>query len=149
MYGEYGKPSGRNADQTGLSSVIKKIQEDDLPQNIPDKKAVGMILGTMKSDKTVPYKYESNIPNMNGYKTSYCTWHDKMDKALTIPVEKWEDHHFLMKRGKATPRKKGIAVNTNPGGEDTFRLSFRYEGIRDKQFLNFNEQENTMDRKMT
>ena len=34
--------------------------------------------------QTVPYKFESNIPNINGYDTYYYAWHDVMDEALTF-----------------------------------------------------------------
>lgn len=100
MYGEYSKPNGRNADQIRLSKCDQKIQEDDLPQNIPDKNGWNDI-GDYEIGQTVPYKYESNIPNMNGYKTYYYAWHDKMDKALTFQPESVKIT-IPMKRGKAT-----------------------------------------------
>ena len=34
--------------------------------------------------QTVPYKYESRVPNINGYDTYYYAWHDCMDEALTF-----------------------------------------------------------------
>ena len=51
---------------------------------------------------TVPYKYESNIPNMNGYKNYYYAWHDKMDKALTFKPESVKIT-ISDEKGKATP----------------------------------------------
>ncbi len=45
-------------------------------------------MGTTSEDfeigQTVPYKFESNIPNINGYDTYYYAWHDVMDEALTF-----------------------------------------------------------------
>ena len=34
-------------------------------------KTAGIDIGDYEIGQTVPYKYESNIPNMNGYKTYY------------------------------------------------------------------------------
>ncbi len=34
--------------------------------------------------QTVPYKYTSTIPDINGFGTYYYAWHDKMDNALTF-----------------------------------------------------------------
>lgn len=63
-------------------SVVKKIQEDD------HKDIVGNDgwndIGDYEIGQTVPYKFESNVPNMNGYHTYYFAWHDVMDDALTF-----------------------------------------------------------------
>lgn len=63
-------------------SVIKKIQEDD------NKDTIGNDgwndIADFEIGQTVPYKFESNVPNMNGYDTYYYAWHDKMDEALTF-----------------------------------------------------------------
>ena len=40
-------------------------------------------IGDYEIGQTAPYKFESTIPNMNGYDTYYYAWHDKMDEALT------------------------------------------------------------------
>lgn len=63
-------------------TVIKKIQEDD------NRDAVGSNgwndIGDFEIGQDVPYKYESTIPNINGYNTYYFAWHDIMDEALTL-----------------------------------------------------------------
>ena len=63
-------------------SVIKKIQEDD------NKNKVGNSgwndVADYEIGQTIPYKYESNMPNANGYDTYYYAWHDKMESALTF-----------------------------------------------------------------
>lgn len=63
-------------------SIIKKIQEDD------DRESIGSDgwndIGDFEIGQTVPYKYETNVPNMSGYDTYYFAFHDKMDKALTF-----------------------------------------------------------------
>lgn len=62
--------------------IIKKIQEDD------NRNTIGMSgwndIADFEIGQTVPYKYETNVPNMSGYHTYYFAFHDKMDKALTF-----------------------------------------------------------------
>ena len=67
-------------------TVIKKIDEDDKQEHIKDQDGWNDI-GDYEIGQTVPFKYESNIPNMNGYKTYYYAWHDQMDPALTFQKE--------------------------------------------------------------
>jgi len=63
-------------------SVTKKIQEDDHQENIGN---VGWNdIADYEIGQTVPYKFESDVPNMNGYDTYYYAWHDVMDNALTF-----------------------------------------------------------------
>ena len=143
-------PTAEMQIKSDYPSVIKKIQEDDLPQNIPDKNGWNDI-GDYESGQTVPYKYESNIPNMNGYKTYYYAWHDKMDKALTFQPESVKIT-ISDEKGKSYTLKKGeFTVNTNPGGEDTFQVVVQdIKAIVDRQFPNFNaKQENTYGQKVT
>lgn len=63
-------------------SVTKKIQEDD------DQDMVGNDgwndIADYEIGQTVPFKFESDVPNMNGYSTYYYAWHDVMDEALTF-----------------------------------------------------------------
>lgn len=61
-------------------TVIKKIQEDDNHVGWND-------IGDYEIGQTVPYKFTSNVPNMNGYDTYYYAWHDVMDEALTFKKE--------------------------------------------------------------
>lgn len=63
-------------------SVIKKIQEDDHQDEIGNNGWND--IGDYEIGQTVPYKFESNVPNMNGYDTYYYAWHDVMDDALTF-----------------------------------------------------------------
>lgn len=62
--------------------VTKKIREDD------DQDKVGNQgwndLADFEIGQTVPYRYESNMPDVNGYNTYYYAWHDVMSEALTF-----------------------------------------------------------------
>ena len=71
--------------------VEKKIQEDDPSQQITDPDGWNDI-ADYEIGQTVPYKYTSNIPNMNGYDTYYYAWHDKMDPSLTFHPQTVQIH---------------------------------------------------------
>ncbi len=66
-------------------TVIEKIQEDD------NKAAVGNEgwndIADYEIGQDVPFRFESKIPNMNGYAGYYWAWHDNMDEALTLQNE--------------------------------------------------------------
>ena len=57
--------------------IVKKIQEDD--QNVGWND-----IGDYEIGQRVPYKYETKVPNINGYAKYYFAFHDKMDEALTF-----------------------------------------------------------------
>lgn len=69
-------------------SIIKKIQEDD------NKGTVGTEgwndVADYEIGQTVPYKYESTIPNLYGYDTYYYAMQDKMSDSLTFHNDKKE-----------------------------------------------------------
>lgn len=69
-------------------SIIKKIQEDD------NKGTVGNEgwndVADYEIGQTVPYKYESTIPNLYGYDTYYYAMQDKMSDSLTFHNNKSE-----------------------------------------------------------
>lgn len=58
-------------------TVTKKINEDD--NNIGWNDIADFEIG-----QTVPYKFTSMAPNMNGYSTYYMAFHDRMDECLTF-----------------------------------------------------------------
>lgn len=63
-------------------SVTKKIQEDDNQEIIGN--GGWNDIADYEIGQTVPYKFESDVPNMNGYESYYYAWHDVMDDALTF-----------------------------------------------------------------
>lgn len=69
-------------------SIIKKIQEDD------NKGTVGNEgwndVADYEIGQTVPFKYESTIPNLYGYDTYYYAMQDKMSDSLTFHNNKSE-----------------------------------------------------------
>lgn len=60
--------------------VTKKIDEDDNGTGWND-------VADYEIGQTVPYKYNTTVPDMNGYHIYYLSFHDKMDEALTFNQE--------------------------------------------------------------
>lgn len=64
--------------------IQKQIREDDLRGSIGNNKDGWNDVADYEIGQTVPYRYLSYVPNMNGYQTYYFAMHDRMDKALTF-----------------------------------------------------------------
>lgn len=114
--------------------VEKKIQEDDKRDEIGTDGWND--IADYEIGQTVPYRYTSVIPNMNGYDTYYFAWHDVMDKALTFRPdtvkilirETKENKEYILK-------KEEFKVQENPGNEETFRVEIRdLKAIVDREF---------------
>lgn len=125
-------------------SVIKKIDEDDNDIRWND-------IGDYEIGQTVPYKYETHVPDMNGYHTYYFAFHDKMDEALTfhkdsvqITIEGANSKSYTLKNPE---------FNVIEGGEgETFKVEISdLKAIVDREFpegLN-NNNENTYGQAIT
>ena len=112
-------------------SVIKKIQEDDNNTGWND-------IGDYEIGQTVPYKFESNVPNMNGYHKYYYAWHDRMDEALTFK----KDTVSIVIEGKNksyTLNPGEFNIVENPGNGETFKVEITdLKAIVDREFNNKN-----------
>ncbi|MCU0077962.1 isopeptide-forming domain-containing fimbrial protein [Extibacter muris] len=64
--------------------IQKQIREDDLRASIGNNKDGWNDVGDYEIGQTVPYRYLTYAPNINGYQTYYFAMHDRMDKALTF-----------------------------------------------------------------
>lgn len=69
-------------------SIIKKIQEDDNRGTVGNEGWNDV--ADYEIGQTVPYKYESTIPNLYGYDTYYYAMQDKMSDSLTFHNNKSE-----------------------------------------------------------
>ena len=99
-----------------------------------------MILGTMTIGQTVPFKYESNIPNMNGYKTYYYASHDQMDPALTFQKDSVKITISDAKGKKYTLKQGEFEVRVPSSKGETFEVAVKdIKQIVDREFPNFNE----------
>lgn len=119
-------------------SVIKKIQEDD------NKTSIGNDgwndIGDYEIGQTVPYKFESNVPNMNGYHTYYYAWHDIMDEALTFNKSS-VGIKITDSTGKTyTLQNSEFNIVENPGNGETFKVEITdLKKIVDREFNKKND----------
>ncbi|MBQ8802055.1 MAG: isopeptide-forming domain-containing fimbrial protein [Tyzzerella sp.] len=128
-------------------TVTKKIQEDDGTIGWND-------IADFEIGQTVPYKYESTLPDMNGYDTYYYAWHDIMDEALTLQ----EDSARIMISGTVDGQEKiyqlseeEFSLVTAPENGVTFQIQISdIKKIVDREFPQFNNlSENVYGQKVT
>lgn len=124
--------------KSDFPTVIKKIQEDDNKPSIGDDGWND--IGDYEIGQTVPYKFESNIPNMNGYSSYYYAWHDKMDEALTFNKDS-VGIKISDETGKTyTLQSNEFKVIENPGNGETFKVEVKdIKAIVDREFNRKNE----------
>ena len=120
--------------------VIKKIQEDDNRDGIGNEGWND--IGDFETGQTVPYKFESNISNMNGYDTYYYAWRDRMDKALTFKKETVAIDIIGNLNGQEktyTLEDDEFVVNEYTNEGDTFKVEIDdIKAIVDREFNNMN-----------
>jgi fimbrial isopeptide formation D2 family protein/LPXTG-motif cell wall-anchored protein len=107
-------------------SITKKINEDDNSVGWND-------VADFEIGQTVPYKYESAAPNMNGYDTYYFAMHDRMDEALTFDATS-----VSVKIGDVTLKEGEFSVIEEESGVEGYN-GFRIEiedlkGLIDKYY---------------
>lgn len=119
-------------------SVGKKIQEDDNRNTIGEGGWNDM--ADFEIGQTVPYKFISNVPDMNGYGTYYYAWHDRMDAALTFKPETVSISIHNGDMGDSyTLKKTEYAVITEPDNGETFKIEITdLKSIVDREFDNMN-----------
>ena len=112
-------------------SITKKILEDDHKEEIG---ADGWNdIADYEIGQTVPYRYDTAVPDMNGYHTYYFAFHDKMDKALTFDPDTVK---IQIMDGKKTydvdPSEYNILENV---GGTTFKIEIEdLKKIVDREF---------------
>ena len=128
--------------------ITKKIQEDD-NRNVIGNQGWNDI-GDYEIGQTVPYKFESNIPNINGYHTYKYVWHDIMDKALTFNKDSVE---ITIKDSNKTYTLKSneFKVITENINNETFNVVIDdIKSIVDREFNNIdNQKHNTYGQTVT
>ena len=126
--------------------ITKKIQEDDNKDSI--KNDGWNDIGDYEIGQTVPYKFVSTVPDMNGYSSYYYGWHDKMDKALTFRADKSKiEISIKSKEGKSYKLKDSeyvLTENPQDNSGDTFKVEIMdIKKIVDREFNKINNnQEN-------
>ena len=129
-------PSAEVQVKSDYPSVIKKIQEDDDRNAIQNDGWNDM--ADFEIGQTVPYKFTSNVPDMNGYHTYYYAWHDRMDEELTFNKNSVSIDIIGNNGGKTyTLQQNEFNVIENPGNNTTFKVEIvDLKAIVDREFNN-------------
>ena len=126
--------------KSDFPSIIKKILEDDNKDQIGNEGWND--IGDYEIGQTIPYKFESNISNMNGYDTYYYAWRDVMDEALTFKKETVAIDIIGQVNGQEktyTFQPNEFVTTENPGDGDTFNVEVQdIKAIVDREFNNKN-----------
>lgn len=147
-------PSASFQIKSDYPSIIKKIQEDDRREEIGQNGWND--IGDYAIGQTVPYQFQSVIPNINGYSSYYYAWHDVMDHALTlqkgsikITIEQQEGENIPEKTYQLKTNE--FELFENPGNGDTFQVVISdIKEIVDREFKNQNlSNENVYGQKVT
>ena len=80
--------------------IQKQIREDDTRASVGKDHDGWNDVADFEIGQTVPYRYLTYVPNMNGYNTYYFSMHDRMDSALTFNPDS-----VVVKVGKFTLEK--------------------------------------------
>lgn len=114
-------------------SIVKKIQEDDNIDVVGDDGWND--IGDYEIGQTVPFKFVSNVPDMNGYRTYYYAWHDKMDEALTFNKDSVEIV-ISNREGKSyTLQNNEFVITENLESGETFKVEIAdLKQIVDREF---------------
>lgn len=135
-------PTASVSVKSDYPKVEKKIQEDDSSQQIMDPDGWNDI-ADYEIGQTVPYKYTSNIPNMNGYDTYYYAWHDKMDPSLTFHPQTVQIRITGELNGKTktyTLKESEFQVEEKATEGETFRVVVKdIKAIVDREFDQMND----------
>lgn len=112
--------------KSDFPSVTKKINEDDNNTGWND-------IADYEIGQTVPYRYTSVVPNMNGYHTYYFAFHDRMDEALTFQKDTVQ---IQISSGDKTYTLKNSEFNIIEGQDgDTFKVEITdLKAIVDREF---------------
>ena len=123
-------------------SIIKKIHEDDNGVGWND-------IADVEIGQTIPYSYDTRVPNINGYHDYYFAFHDKMHEALTFHP----DSVFVSIEGDSktyTLQASEYQILEN-NAEDTFKIEIQdLKAIVDREFNQMNDDhENVYGQKIT
>lgn len=132
-------PSATVQIKSDYPTIVKKIQEDDKIDTVGNEGWND--IADYEIGQTIPYKYESTIPDMNGYHAYYYAWHDSMDEELTFHDDK-DEISIVISKGKKDYKVKDseyevITTGTSLDTGDTFKLEIKdIKKIIDREFNN-------------
>lgn len=94
---------------SSIPTISKKVQEDDNNIGWND-------IGDYNIGQTIPFKYETKVPNMDGYDTYKFVFHDKADSAITL-----DKNSIKVTIGGKTVDASKYSTNATDG--DTFDIT--------------------------
>lgn len=95
---------------SSIPTISKKVQEDDNNIGWND-------IGDYNIGQTIPFKYETKVPNMDGYDTYKFAFHDKADSTITL-----DKNSIKVTIGGKTVDTSKYSTNATDG--DTFDITF-------------------------
>lgn len=123
-------------------SIIKKINEDDNGVGWND-------IGDYEIGQTIPYNFDTRVPNINGYHDYYFAFHDKMHEALTFNPDSVAVTITGDSKSYTLQSDEYQVLENN--GEDTFKIEIQdLKAIVDREFNQMNDDhENVYGQKIT
>lgn len=121
-------------------TIVEKIQEDDNQEKIGQDGWNDM--ADFEIGQHVPLRYQSSVPNINGYHTYYYAWHTDMNEALTLQPDSIQISIQGEKQGEEItyqlkPEEYRIITDTS---DATFVIEITdLKQIIDREFPNQNE----------
>ena len=109
-------------------SIIKKIEEDDLNIGWND-------IGDYEIGQSIPYKYETNIPDIKAYNTYKMIFHDIMDEALTFDSDSVQIQISDSEKTYTVPSNQYSIVENTDNESFIVQIS-DMKSIIDQQFSN-------------
>lgn len=109
-------------------SIIKKIEEDDLNIGWND-------IGDYEIGQSIPYKYETYIPDIKAYNTYKMIFHDIMDEALTFDSDSVQIQISDSEKTYTVPSNQYTIVENTDNESFIVQIS-DIKSIIDQQFSN-------------
>lgn len=109
-------------------SIIKKIEEDDLNIGWND-------IGDYEIGQSIPYKYETYIPDIKAYNTYKMIFHDIMDEALTFDSDSVQIQISDFEKTYTVPSNQYSIVENTDNESFIVQIS-DIKSIIDQQFSN-------------
>ena len=109
-------------------SIIKKIEEDDLNIGWND-------IGDYEIGQSIPYKYETYIPDIKAYNTYKMIFHDIMDEALTFDSDSVQIQISDSEKTYTVPSNQYSLVENTDNESFIVQIS-DIKSIIDQQFSN-------------
>lgn len=109
-------------------SIIKKIEEDDLNIGWND-------IGDYEIGQSIPYKYETYIPDIKAYNTYKMIFHDIMDEALTFDSDSVQIQISDSEKTYTVPSNQYSIVENTDNESFIVQIS-DIKSIIDQQFSN-------------